>query len=132
MGAPWMTHQEDVVPSTTIADLDDTDGVSMTMSQLGRSVIRGQRITAWLPEGGSVSGYLAGMDDDYWFILQPDEGAVRQRLVPRVPRPALEIHIERTFEKESQRRQMERTIVHLRTWFKRNVFKPDNDVRNLL
>jgi hypothetical protein len=114
------------VPGTTITTHEDAEegrrDIRMSLSQLGRSVLRGQRITAWLHDDGAVTGYLAGMDDDTWFILQPDGERVRQYLVPIGSSLVLEIHTERTYDLEPQKREMEKIIIHLRTWFSKNVF----------
>jgi hypothetical protein len=97
---------------------------SLELAQLARAVKRGQRITAYLPEQAQVTGYLAGIDETTWFILDPDveEERVRYWLIPRRDR-VLEIHPKPTFgdEPERLRREMETIIVHFRTWFKNNV-----------
>jgi hypothetical protein len=97
----------------------------MTMSRIGRTVLHGQRITAWLhcEKEWAVCGYLAGMDDDHWFILRPEGDELLQFLVQRRPIPVLEIHTECTYDQEPLRREMDKMIVHFRTWLSRNVFK---------
>lgn len=110
-------------PIETREEADETERVfNMTLSQLGRTVLRGQRITVWLPEGEFVSGYLAGMDDEAWFILEPENGKLRQYLIRRPTVPVLEIHAERTYAQEPLHHEMEKIIIHLRTWFSKNVF----------
>lgn len=114
------------MPSTPLEPRDAAEeerNTSMTLSQLGRTVLRGQRITVWLPEGEDVTGYLAGMDDDCWLILDPEGEQLRQYLVRKPTSPVLEIHAERTYAQEPLHREMEVIIVHFRTWFSKNVFQ---------
>lgn len=98
--------------------------LSVELQQLSRAVRRGQRVTAYLPDGEAVTGYLAGIDDTTWFILDPDPQMreVRHWLIPRQGR-VLEIHSKPTYgaEPERLRKEMEKIIVHLRTWFHHNA-----------
>lgn len=99
----------------------------VTLTQAARSVKLGQKVTAFVRHGDEdrVTGYLAGADDECWFILQPEVNAYRFRqiLVNRRDAPVLEIHIERTYDREPLplRREMERIVVHFRTWVNQNV-----------
>lgn len=95
----------------------------MTLAQAFRSVKLGQKVTAFVHHGDEdcVTGYLAGADAECWFILQPDATTYRQKLVSRVRCPVLEIHIERTYDQEPLRREMEKVVVHFRTWVDQNV-----------
>lgn len=98
--------------------------LSVELQQLARAVRSGQRVTAYLSNQEAVTGYLAGIDDTTWFILDPDPQAerVRRWLIPRQGR-VLEIHGKPTYgaEPERFRREMEKIIVHLRTWFRHNA-----------
>lgn len=95
----------------------------LTLTQVARSVKLGQRVTAFVRYGDEdrVTGYLAGVDAECWFILQPDAEALRQILVNRRDAPVLEIHIERTYDQEPLRREMEEIVFPFRTWVARNV-----------
>lgn len=96
-----------------------------TLRQVALSVRLGQRVTAFVPHGveDRVIGYLAGWDPERWFILQPEADGVRQKLVNRVDTPVLEIHMERTYDTEPLRPEMEAVIVHFRTWINQNVLR---------
>ena len=97
----------------------------VTLAQAARSVKLGQKVTAFVRFGDEdrVTGYLAGADDECWFILRPEtaERRLRQFVVSRRDAPVLEIHIERTYDQEPLRREMERIVVHFRTWVAQNV-----------
>jgi hypothetical protein len=98
----------------------------MTLSMLGRTVLDGQRITITLtlPHASQreINGYLAGMDDDAWFVLAPNEEGVCHYVVQRASSPVLEIHPARTYAQEPRHREMDKIIVPFRTWLSRNVF----------
>jgi hypothetical protein len=95
----------------------------VTLTQAARSVKLGQKVTAFVSHGDQdrVTGYLAGVDAECWFILQPSFETFRQILVSRHKVPVLEIHIERTYDREPLRREMDRIVVHFRTWVDQNV-----------
>lgn len=99
----------------------------VTLAQAARSVKLGQKVTAFVRHGDEdrVTGYLAGADTECWFILQPeaDTERFRQFVVNRRDAPVLEIHIERTYDREPLRlrREMEKIVVHFRTWVDQNV-----------
>jgi hypothetical protein len=95
----------------------------LTLTQAARSVKLGQRVTAYVRFGDEdhVTGYLAGADAECWFILQPESKRFRQILVSRRDAPVLEIHIDRTYDQEPLRREMEEIVVHFRTWVDQNV-----------
>lgn len=96
----------------------------MALKQAFLSVKQGQRVTAFVKfgeDGHDVTGYLAGLDQECWFILQPGETGFRQMLVNRSFAPVLEIHTERTYDQEALRREMDEVIVHFRTWILKNV-----------
>ncbi len=109
------------------------DSAGTALRQLGRATIKGQKITALLParqDGeNSVTGYFAGYDDTYWFILQPHavqdqaKQVLRQHLVLRNGAAHLEIHPERTYDQEPLKGEMDVLIIRFRTWLSRNVFE---------
>jgi hypothetical protein len=115
------------VPSTPTDTYKEgqQERLPVTLTQAARSVKLGQKVTAFVRHGDEdrVTGYLAGADDECWFILQPDAERFRQILVNRRDAPVLEIHIERTYDQEPLRlrRDMERIVVHFRTWVNQNV-----------
>lgn len=95
----------------------------LTLTQAARSVKLGQKVTAFVRHGDEdrVTGYLAGVDAECWFILQPGSQQLRQFVVNRRDAPVLEIHIERTYDREPLHREMEEIVVHFRTWVNQNV-----------
>jgi hypothetical protein len=117
------------VPSTPIDTPKEgqQERLPVTLTQAARSVKLGQKVTAFVRHGDEdrVTGYLAGADDECWFILQPEVETerFRQILVSRRDAPVLEIHIERTYDQEPLRlrREMDRIVVHFRTWVSQNV-----------
>lgn len=127
------------MPSTPTDPGTDEEMMSLrepamtALRQLGRATIKGQKITALLPlyhDGeNSVTGYLAGYDDTYWFILQPHavekqaKPVLRPHLLRRDDVPHLEIHPERTYDQEPLKGEMDVLIIRFRTWLSRNVFE---------
>jgi hypothetical protein len=67
----------------------------MTEKQLFRSVEQGRAITFDVFESEPIRGYLAGIDDERFFVLQPNpDGGFRKRFVSREGggTPVFEIH----------------------------------------
>lgn len=97
----------------------------LSLMQAARSVKLGQKVTAFVRHGDEdrVTGYLAGVDAECWFILQPEteERRLRQFVVNRRDSPVLEIHIARTYDQEPLHGDMEEIVVHFRTWVDQNV-----------
>lgn len=111
---------------------EDRDGhvsAPMSLKQLGRTVLDGRKVTWYVLGVGDITGYLAGIDDDSWFVLEPTEKTekkVRRRIIQKGLCPALEIHDHRTYDEEPLREEMERQISRFRTYLKNQVFHDRN------
>lgn len=104
----------------------DEAKVSLTMStkQLYNSVRNGQKITFFPFDVDEVTGYLAGMDDDAYFVLEPDLGNAefRKKVIRQSCVSVYQIHEPYTYEDEPLREQMDEIIHKFRTWVLKNVF----------
>jgi hypothetical protein len=50
-------------------------GSELSRRQLGRAAVDGRAITFFLTRDWSISGYLVGMDDFHWFIVDLEQGS---------------------------------------------------------
>lgn len=97
--------------------------LSMTEKQLFQSVVEGRRITFHVFDGDPVSGYLAGMDSERLFILEPTEDGFSQKFVSRTGNgtPVFEIHEKAVYTSEACHLEMEQIIAPFRGWISNNV-----------
>jgi hypothetical protein len=108
----------------------------MTERQLYAAVKMGRRVTVQVFDGDDISGYLAGIDSERFFVLQPCPGGFRRRFISRsgAGTPAFEIHeaIEGfRLEDESCREDMEAIISPFRNWIVANMSqRPEAQPRN--
>jgi hypothetical protein len=100
----------------------------MIERQLYAAVKMGRRITFQVFDGDDISGYLAGMDSERFFVLQPagDGSTFHHQFVSRsgAGTPVLQIHqaVEGLrLEDEPCREEMEAIITPFRRWIIANV-----------
>lgn len=95
----------------------------MTEKQLFQSVIEGRKITFHVFDGDPVSGYLAGMDMERLFILEPTTDGFSQKFVSRAGNgtPVFEIHEKAVYSSEVCHLEMEQIIAPFRGWISNNV-----------
>lgn len=51
-------------------------GSAVSTKELGRAAVEGRRLILTFTSGARVEGYLAGMDDYHWKIVDPDGGVL--------------------------------------------------------
>lgn len=97
--------------------------LTMTEKQLLQSVVEGRRITFHVFDSDPVSGYLAGMDTERLFILEPNQDGFSQKFVSRTGSgtPVFEIHAKPAYDDEACHSQMEQIIAPFRGWISNNV-----------
>lgn len=116
MSAGGISHEEPTPGSPSAIAL------TMTNKQLLATVQNGQRIHFEVFDVGSVSGYLAGLDHERMFVLEPlPEGGFRKHLIARSGSPDIVIHSDRAYADEPERESMERIIGPFRQWVAINV-----------
>lgn len=100
--------------------------LTMTDRQLYASVTSGQKITFDVFDGDPIAGYLAGLDDERMFVLEPvghDRTTFRKRFIDRRSggTPVFEIHSDRAYKDEPARDSMDEIIGSFRQWITKNV-----------
>lgn len=97
----------------------------MTEKQIMQSVLDGKRVTFSVFESEPVIGYVAGMDTERFFVLQPTmNGRSFARLfVARAGSgtPLFQIHEGSTYQDEPCVDEMESIIAPFRDWISHNV-----------
>lgn len=94
----------------------------MTEKQLYATVMSGQRITFEVFDSDPVDGYLAGLDSERMFVLQPRlDGGFRKRLIARSLCPVFEVHSDKAYATEPDRDDMDKIIGPFRQWVGINV-----------
>jgi hypothetical protein len=98
----------------------------MIERQLYAAVKIGRRITFHVFDGDDISGYLAGIDSERFFVLQPGVSGFRHQFVSRsgAGTPVFEIHEAIQgfrLEDEPCREEMEAIIFPFRKWIVANV-----------
>lgn len=102
--------------------------LTMTDKQLYASVTSGQKITFDVFDGDPISGYLAGLDEERMFVLEPighERIEFRKRFIDRRSggTPVFEIHSDHAYRTEPGREAMESIIGSFRQWIAKNILK---------
>ncbi len=88
----------------------------MRARQLVASLRQGRAINIdVLDEGWFEHCYLAGWDDDTYFVLRPQDTQVEKYLIPKHNILAIQLMDERTFRDEALHPEMEKIIGPFRT-----------------
>lgn len=101
----------------------------MSRKQLARTVADGRLVTFRFSEGGAFTGYLCGMDDYYWLVLQP-EAPHTLEILHKGSFPRISIAPESTYEEEKALEDLEKTIKPFRDALEREGLIPSHAVRN--
>lgn len=104
--------------------------IPMTEKHLARSVKNGCLVTFRVFDGDDVTGYVAGWDDDAYFVLVPmkrDDGAdiFERQLVRKITNPTLVLHDDPTFVDEPCRGEMDSVLNAFRIYVVRNILNPE-------
>lgn len=109
--------------------------ITMSLKQLCQTVRNGQQLTFWIFDGDEVTGYLAGLDGETCFVLEPygaGRSDFRRKIIRFIGNPVFEIHPENTYDGEPAHDEMEEIIRSFRAWVMRKVFsygRPKSDER---
>jgi hypothetical protein len=103
----------------------------MTEKQLYASVKLGRRITFHVFDGDDISGYLAGMDSERFFVLEPHDQTFRHQFINRgAGTPVFQIHeavAGLRLEDEVCRDEMKVIIGPFRRWIVSNISQRSED-----
>jgi hypothetical protein len=94
----------------------------MVDKQLWQALKNGQLITFLIFDGEPVTGYLAGMDDETYFVLEPRKNQLFKKvIIQKHGTPQFEIHPDQTYnEGIPYYEEMERIIAPFRTYVLHN------------
>jgi hypothetical protein len=106
----------------------------MMEKQLYASVKMGRRITFHVFDGDDISGYLAGMDSERFFVLEPHNESFRHQFISRgAGTPVFQIHEAVAgfrLEDEDCREEMDAIITPFRKWIVSNMSqRPEDEPR---
>ena len=99
--------------------------IPMSLKQLCQTVRSGQLVTFLIFDGDPVTGYLAGIDDAAYFVLEPfgqEREQFNKKVITKSGSPMFQIHPEPTYKEESAHDEMEEIIRPFRSWALSNVF----------
>lgn len=99
-----------------------SDRHDLMTKNLVQSVRNGRRVTLYPFDADEIVGYVAGMDDDTIFILEPREGGFNEKYVRRDIILLIQVHKPSTYEEEPQHAAMEDIIHKFRTWIMKNIY----------
>lgn len=92
----------------------------MSSKQLARTVVDGRKIALSLPyPQDKVEGYLAGMDDFHWLVLDPNG---QQHLIHKGSASRITLADEPTYQDEPERELLERIVGPFRSSVERIYF----------
>lgn len=97
----------------------------MSLKQLCQTVRNGQMITFHIFDGDPVQGYLAGLDTDSYFVLEPygnGRDRFRRKIIRFYGSPTFEIHSLSTYDDEGCHGEMEEIVRPFRAWVLKNIF----------
>lgn len=105
----------------------------MTRRQLFQTVKSGQRITFSVFDADPVTGYLAGIDDDHFFVLEPQhDRGFHKKIIREGCCPVFLIHPEASYDDEPEKEEMDVIIRPFRSWVLSQVYgqkpRPEKDV----
>lgn len=105
----------------------DPKKLPMSVKQLAQTVRYGRKVTFLVFDGDPITGYLGGMEDEYFLVLSPTEDGFEKWVLNRSGNPAFRLHTTATYEKEPQREAMEEIIGPFRGWVIARIFNGRND-----
>lgn len=103
----------------------------MNVKQLAQTVRFGRKVTFLIFDGDPITGYLGGMDEEYFYVLAPNEKGYERWVVSKAGNPAFMLHEDSTYESEAQREAMEEIIGPFRGFVINRIFngRSDSDAR---
>lgn len=111
------------------ADAGGLDPKRKSVREIAQTVRYGRKVTFLVFDGDPIEGYVAGMDEDYFYVLAPnaDGKGFRRWYINRAGNPAFELHAESTYGNEPQREAMDVIIAPFRGWVSSHVLGNGRD-----
>jgi hypothetical protein len=100
---------------------------AMHIKQLAQTVRYGRKVTFHVFDGDPVTGYLAGMDREYFLVLEPHHDGFKRWGIRRDGNPAFLLHGEQTYDSEAQKDALEEVIGPFRGWVNNRVLGNRNE-----
>jgi hypothetical protein len=116
-------------PRSRTADLEPSlSPTRMVDKQLWQALKNGQLITFLIFDGDPVTGYLAGMDDETYFVLEPRKNEFFKKIfIKKYGNPMFEIHAEHSYTEDIPYfDEMEKIIAPFRTYVLHNHLGQQN------
>ena len=80
---------------------------------MARTVLDGKQVTfKWPSSGAEITGYLCGMDDFHWMVIEP---STTKHLVHKGSAPLISFAGTKTYDDEPNRKALEQVIAPFRT-----------------
>lgn len=99
--------------------------LEMTVKQLMTTVRQGRKVLISILDEEPAIGYLAGWDDENYFILAPKQNDIAKLLVSKFNILFLQMFDERTFREEPLYEEMEKIVRPFRTKLTSEHFQRD-------
>lgn len=101
---------------------------SMWARQLASTVRQGRKITVSILDEDQVEGYLAGMDEDTIFLLEPrDDGTFLKLLINRANILFIHLQDEKTFMEEQCYDDMAPVLRSFKDYVNKTYFPPERN-----
>lgn len=101
----------------------------MTEKQLGNAAVRGRMITFARAGEQPITGYLGGLDADFFLVIMPEKDNLRTFLVNRLDSPWQEIHPEPTLDSEAHRESIEAIVGPFSAWLQDHLLNMPQKTR---
>ena len=80
----------------------------MSSKQMARTVLDGRMVTfTWPQSGAMVTGYLCGMDDFHWMVIEP---STTKHLVHKGQSPLISFAAKKSYDGELNKAALEQVI----------------------
>lgn len=93
----------------------------MSDKQFAAQVAYGRKITFEMLYDASLTGYLAGIDAEYFLVLVPVDGGITSHLLRREASHRQVLHSQSTLESEECFPALENIIGPFRKWVRENL-----------
>lgn len=95
-------------------------GSAMSSKQLARTVVHGRKVSFQFPSGQVIEGYLCGMDDFHYMVVEPVTG--QKHLIHKGGACIITLADESTYDVEPRFADLERVVAPFREYVDREYF----------
>lgn len=90
--------------------------LDMSIKQIAQAVRNGQRVTFHIFDSDDITGYIAGEDAQYFFVLEPTHEGFLKKLIRKETNPVMELHETSSFQQEPFYAEMNEILAGYRTY----------------